>query len=288
MKKLVLAASAIAILLGFSSCNQGGTKSSNSSIDTLSAALGFLQGGMMSQNIMIGEMQGVKMDKEQFLKGFKENFGDTAKFSYLAGAITAVQMSGELLKEGVDKKLFLNYYEQSLLKDPNTSDSVLMSKMPIPLTMEEARSFTDNYYRMKMIRENEEKFGKNKKEGEEAIAKFLKEEGVQKTETGIAYKYLEKGNGKSPKLEDMVNATYKGTLIDGTKFDESETGVDFLTSEVIPGWKELLQLMKEGDRIRAYIPYEMAYGENGAGEKIPPFSTLVFEIKLNKVMPAKK
>jgi FKBP-type peptidyl-prolyl cis-trans isomerase FklB len=110
-----------------------------------------------------------------------------------------------------------------------------------------------------------------------------KREGVVITNTGLQYEILESGQGNSPGSEDRVTVHYTGTLLDGNKFDSSRDRgqpATFPVNGVIAGWTEALQLMKEGDRWIIYIPYELAYGERGAGEVIPPFATLVFDVEL--------
>jgi FKBP-type peptidyl-prolyl cis-trans isomerase len=121
-------------------------------------------------------------------------------------------------------------------------------------------------------------------------AQFLednkKSEGVQSTKSGLQYKVISAGKGtKSPLATDKVTVHYTGRLIDGTVFDSS-TGRDPITFEVggvIAGWTEALQLMKEGDKWMIYLPYDIAYGERGAGDQIPPYATLIFEVELIKV-----
>lgn len=130
---------------------------------------------------------------------------------------------------------------------------------------------------------------KNRKASEEGIA-FLEQnktkEGVQVTSSGLQYKVLTPGTGKSPSKDGNVTVHYIGKLTDGTVFDSSvERGepATFGVSDVIPGWTEALQLMKEGDKWILFIPYGLAYGERGYPPQIPPFSTLIFEVELIKV-----
>jgi FKBP-type peptidyl-prolyl cis-trans isomerase FkpA len=119
---------------------------------------------------------------------------------------------------------------------------------------------------------------------------FLKENaskpGVKTTSSGLQYLVLEEGKGKSPKATDTVLVHYKGNLLDGTEFDSSykrNEPISFPLNGVIPGWTEGVQLMKEGGKIRLFIPSNLAYGSRGAGGIIPPDSTLVFDIELLKV-----
>ena len=125
-----------------------------------------------------------------------------------------------------------------------------------------------------------------KAEGEQFLAENAKKEGVITLPSGLQYKVLVSGNGASPKASDSVECHYEGRLISGTVFDSSyqrgETAT-FGVTQVIAGWVEALQLMKEGDKWQLYIPYNLAYGERGAGAQIPPFATLIFDVELIKV-----
>jgi FKBP-type peptidyl-prolyl cis-trans isomerase len=124
----------------------------------------------------------------------------------------------------------------------------------------------------------------------EAGQAFLKQNatqpGVKTTASGLQYLVLTEGHGKSPKATDTVLVHYKGNLLDGTEFDSSykrNEPISFPLNGVIPGWTEGVQLMKEGGKVRLFIPSNLAYGSRGAGGVIPPDSTLVFDIELLKV-----
>ena len=133
----------------------------------------------------------------------------------------------------------------------------------------------------------EEAYAQNKTAGEAFLAEHAKKEGVNVLPSGLQYQVLTEGNGKKPSATDRVQCHYEGTLIDGTIFDSSikrgEPAV-FGVNQVIRGWVEALQLMQEGAKWRLYIPYDMAYGEHGAGEMIPPYSALIFDVELIKVL----
>lgn len=114
-----------------------------------------------------------------------------------------------------------------------------------------------------------------------------KREGVITTKSGLQYEVLTEGTGKSPKATDKVRCHYEGRLTDGSVFDSSyQRGepADFGLNQVIPGWTEGVQLMKEGAKYRFHIPYLLGYGERGAGASIPPYATLVFDVELIKVL----
>jgi len=124
---------------------------------------------------------------------------------------------------------------------------------------------------------------KNLVEGEKFLTENKTKEGVKTTASGLQYKIIEEGKGPSPKEGDTVTVNYRGTLIDGTQFDSSyDRGqpATFPLTGVIPGWTEALQMMKKGSKWELYIPPDLAYGERGAGNRIPPNSTLIFEVEL--------
>ena len=119
--------------------------------------------------------------------------------------------------------------------------------------------------------------------GEEFLAANEKRPGVVKTPSGLQYEVIRMGTGDRPKAEDNVTVHYHGTLTDGTVFDSSvERGepASFGLNQVIPGWTEGVQLMNPGSKYKFYIPYQLAYGEQGAGGIIKPYSTLIFEVEL--------
>lgn len=131
-----------------------------------------------------------------------------------------------------------------------------------------------------------EKYKGAKSEGEKYLSENAKKEGVTTLPSGLQYQVLKEGNGKSPKATDKVVCHYEGMLIDGTMFDSSiQRGepATFPLNGVIAGWTEGLQLMKEGAKYRFFIPYQLGYGERGAGASIPPFATLVFDVELIEV-----
>ena len=284
MKKSILSLLAVvAMVCAFASCNKTAQKSDTNNelsamTDSVAMIQGYMTGQQLGQQFMMMAMQGMPVDTVEFLKGFKKGIADTTKFSYYAGQIQGVQTAMGLAKEGIDTKIFAEYLEYALKGDT--------TKMT--MDQEAAYNYIQNYYSKKQEIENKEKYGKNIDEGKKAIEDFAKQDGVITTKSGLAYRYTTKGTGKSPVDGDKVKVTYRGTLIDGTEFDKSEEPIEFGVNQVIPGWTELLKLMKEGDQVTAYIPYDLAYGANGSGSSIEPFSTLIFDVTLLKVIPAEK
>ena len=126
----------------------------------------------------------------------------------------------------------------------------------------------------------------NLEKGRDFLADNGKKDGVTTLSSGLQYKELTAGEGKSPSATDSVTVHYRGTLIDGTEFDSSfkrNKPATFQLNRVIKGWTEALQLMQEGDKWELYIPSELAYGSRPAGSQIPVNSTLIFEVELISV-----
>ena len=153
----------------------------------------------------------------------------------------------------------------------------------------EAQQIVEDFFRKqeeKQRAEAAEKYKGAKSEGEKYLSENAKKEGVVTLPSGLQYQVLKEGNGKSPKATDKVVCHYEGMLIDGTMFDSSVLRGEpatFPLNGVIAGWTEGLQLMKEGAKYRFFIPYQLGYGERGAGASIPPFATLVFDVELIEV-----
>ncbi len=160
------------------------------------------------------------------------------------------------------------------------------------LTEVEAKQVLNEFQtqlRTKMEAKQKTDGDKNAKEGETFLAANAKKDGVKSTASGLQYKVLKSGTGKTPKASDTVKVHYHGTLVDGSVFDSSvQRGepATFAVNQVIPGWTEVLQLMKEGDKWQVYIPSKLAYGERGPSPKIGPNSTLIFDVELLSIEKA--
>jgi len=127
--------------------------------------------------------------------------------------------------------------------------------------------------------------------GEEFLAANASKPGVVQTASGLQYKVVRAGTGRTPQPTDTVKVHYHGTLIDGTVFDSSvDRGqpMKFPVGAVVSGWGEALQLMKEGDKWQLFLPAKLAYGEKGAGDQIAPNSTLVFDVELLEIESARE
>lgn len=148
-----------------------------------------------------------------------------------------------------------------------------------------ANEFFRNYITKAQAVETEAKKG----EGEKFLAENKTKAGVMTTASGLQYMILKDAQGPKPKATDSVKVHYKGTLVDGTQFDSSyDRGepITFPLNQVIPGWTEGVQLMSVGSKYKLFVPYNLGYGERGAGGSIPGFAALIFEVELIDIKPA--
>lgn len=154
----------------------------------------------------------------------------------------------------------------------------------------EAQTIVQDFFREQEEKINAERAEKGKaakEAGEKYLADNAKKDGVVTLPSGLQYIVLRDGDGKKPKATDRVRCHYEGFLIDGTVFDSSvQRGepATFGLQQVIAGWTEGLQLMREGAKYRFFIPYMLGYGASGAGASIPPYSALIFDVELIKVV----
>lgn len=187
-----------------------------------------------------------------------------------------------------------NNFRSSGIKTLNVQDfadgvAAVFEGVQPKMTYDEAKLEIKNFFEA-MEAEHQAAAAKMGEVNEAAGKKFLEENGkrveVNVTPSGLQYEVLQEGTGKRPVASDSVTVHYTGKLIDGTVFDSSvERGMPatFGVTQVIPGWVEALQLMKEGAKWRLFIPSQLAYGPQGAGNIIGPNSTLIFDVELIKV-----
>jgi FKBP-type peptidyl-prolyl cis-trans isomerase FklB len=172
------------------------------------------------------------------------------------------------------------------IKDTLTGKDTLMTQQE----MQETLRAWQTEMRNKRMEQQKVQGDKNKKEGETFLAENAKKPGVTVLPSGLQYKVLASGTGKTPTSNDVVKAHYKGTLTDGTEFDSSYTrGQPFTTpvTRVIPGWTEALLKMKVGDKWLLFVPPNLGYGERGSPPKIGPNAVLMFEMELLGIEDAK-
>ncbi len=225
-----------------------------------------MNGSLVSGLLIVGLCAGSALAQEKpDLKDARQ------RASYAIGADIATNLKGQDLD--LDAKALAAGLVDAFAGKPALSDSELRQALEAFRTELAA----------KMEARDKVAAEKNVKEGDEFLAKNGKLEGVKTTASGLQYKVVKSGTGKTPKATDTVKVHYHGTLIDGTVFDSSvERGepVSFQVEGVIPGWVEALQLMKEGDKWKLFIPAKLAYGNRSPGGKIGPGSTLLFDVEL--------
>lgn len=198
------------------------------------------------------------------------------KLSYALGIGIGSQLAGMGAKE-----LNIDDFAQAI-KD-------VISGSELKVDNAEAQTLVQNFFQEQEAKQQAAaaEAGKAAKDaGEAFLAENGKKEGVVTLPSGLQYQVLKEGNGKKPSATDQVVCHYEGTLIDGTVFDSSyqrNQPATFGLNQVIAGWTEGVQLMQEGAKYRFFIPYNLAYGERGAGAQIPPFAALVFDVELIEV-----
>lgn len=198
------------------------------------------------------------------------------KLSYALGIGIGSQLAGMGAKE-----LNIDDFAQAI-KD-------VISGSELKVDNAEAQTLVQNFFQEQEAKQQAAaaEAGKAAKAaGETFLAENGKKDGVVTLPSGLQYQVLKEGDGKKPSAADQVVCHYEGTLIDGTVFDSSyqrNQPATFGLNQVIAGWTEGVQLMQEGAKYRFFIPYNLAYGERGAGAQIPPFAALVFDVELIEV-----
>ena len=223
-----------------------------------------------------------------FVRGFMEAVkvsDDPKQKAYMVGMNIAQQVNERMLP-GIKKEfegtpdsiitsLFYRGFADALLKD----------------TTHFTQSAAESYFTMKQkadkaIRE-EKLYGANRDAGRKFLEDNAKQPDVVTLPSGLQYKVLVKGEGEVPQSSDKVRVHYEGRLLDGTVFDSSykrEEPSEFTPTQVIRGWTEALTMMPVGSKWQLYIPYELAYGERGAGADIKPYSMLIFDVELLEIV----
>lgn len=196
---------------------------------------------------------------------------DLEKFSYAIG----IQIGAGFKRDGIE-------VDTKVMSE--AINDVLSGKQP-QMSIDEMRATMDAA-QQKLLAERAAKGEKAKAAGEAFLAANKKKKDVKTTKSGLQYKVITMGKGAQPTADSSVTAHYEGKLVDGRVFDSSylrKEPATFQVQQVIPGWKEVLPMMHEGDKWEVFIPASLAYGERGQGAAIGPNETLIFQIELLKV-----
>ncbi len=219
--------------------------------------------------VFLGIFSLLSMSCKEKKSAFNADAGyDAAETSYAFGVAIGSSLKGTGLE--IDAEAFKKGLSETLAGKNSISPED--ADMAIQMAMYKAMTIQGEKFRA---------------EGEAFLTKNAKKKGVKITDSGLQYEVLTEGTGPRPAETDVVRVDYEGTLLDGTVFDSSfERGepVEFPLNHVIPGWTEGLQLMAVGSTYKFFIPPELAYGERGAGDFIPPEATLIFKVVLHDIV----
>lgn len=290
MKKLLIACGVALMMSAMTGC---GSKSSGESTplgDSLATTLGTLQGGGFNEYYNgLSADEKAKISKESILKGLKQSlFADTTDQGYQIGVNLGMQFLSQITQVErmsdirIDRQKVYDAF-QTALKQDSVADMQGL-QLELQRLYGQVRQQMEEFQK----KQAEAAAADNKKAGEEYLNKVKTEKDVKATQSGLLYKATKTGEGATIAETDTVMLIYTGTLPDGTEFDSSKgQPVQMMPNSVIPGFKEGLMLMNKGSKYTLYIPGELAYGENGAGGKIGPMQTLIFDVEVVDVKPAK-
>ncbi|MCM1311807.1 MAG: FKBP-type peptidyl-prolyl cis-trans isomerase [Bacteroides sp.] len=286
MKKLgILAAAAIAAA-SFTACQHELKADLNGEVDSIAYDLGVAQAQSLKQ-YMTMQLGVDSAYIDEFIKGMQEGAVseeiDKKKQAYMKGLEVGNQVQN--MAKGLTKDVYADDTTKNVNVKNLLAGLVAGMKGNAEKTSEEAYTSFNTKLQAIHDKNNEAKYGDNKKKGEEYLAANKKKDGVKTTESGLQYKVLTEGTGVLPNDSSVISVKYEGKLIDGTVFDSTEKNggkpfeVNMKYPRVIQGWVEALKLMPAGSKWEVCIPYNLAYGTQDMGQ-IKPFSTLVFTIEV--------
>ena len=286
MKKLSIIVVMVITALMSSCTAQGQYGNLKSDIDTLSYAIGFSRVEGLSDYLLSQGVDSTLM--VDFLKGFDEGMNNVDDNKFTArrvGMQVAYMVNGWI--PGLNESIFGSDSTLTINRDIMIKGFLdAVAKKSELMDLVKAQAYSNE--KMKEIKERviEKNYGENRITNEQFMAENKTKEGVETTESGLQYKVITMGKGEKPSENSEVKVNYRGTLIDGTEFDSSYSRNEpttFRVGQVIEGWKEALQLMPVGSKWVLYIPQELAYGSREAGDKIKPYSALIFEVELLEI-----
>lgn len=285
MKKLTFAAVAAVSAAMLVSCGNSTPKANlKSEIDTVSYAMGVMQGQSLKEYMT----RGMGIDTayvDEFIKGLNVgvNAGDDKKKSaYYAGVQIGQQISNQMVK-AINHDLFGDDSTKSVsMKNLMAALICGVKGEKTIMTAEQAQMVWQAKSQAIKAKSMEQQYGKNKEAGAKFIAEYAKKAGVKKLDGGVLYRVIKEGKGEMPKDTSLVRVHYEGKTVDGKVFDSSyerKEPVQLRANQVIPGWTTALTHMPVGSTWEVVIPYDKAYGDRETPQ-IKPFSTLIFKIEL--------
>ena len=300
MKKVLFCALVAATAL-FSACGGGKQQSTptgnlKDEVDSLSYAVGLAQSPApekIKDYLMQTGSDSAFVD--EFFKGMKEGLKTTdnkKELAYQLGVQVGIrfktqtfpQLEGQVFAGDSTKHLSAKNFLAGMIDGKNNVSALVVGKDT--LRREHAGMYAQQKMQMMARKANEKVYAAAKKKNEDFIAKIAKTAGVKALPGGVYYKEIKAGNGATPKATQVCEVSYEGRLIDGKVFDSSQNKtVKFPANQVVKGWTIALTNMKVGSEWEVYIPWNLAYGDQEQGP-IPPYSALVFKIKLVSVSDA--
>lgn len=275
------------MILGSCQKNAGPSASLKSDLDTLSYELGMAN----SQGLKMYLANALGVDTaymSEFYKGLVQsaNAGDDKKKAAYFAGIQIGQQLGTQMYSNINYQLFGEDSTQHISMKNFLSGFIAGTEgKNLKLNMDSVKKNVQQHFEGYRNKQLEKLYGANKEAGEKFLAENAKKVGVKTTASGLQYKVLKEGNGPIPADTDVVHVIYEGRLIDGTIFDSSKKSAEGKPTEihlnqVVKGWTEALTMMPTGSEWEIYLPYQLAYGERETGDKIKPFSALIFKINL--------
>ena len=250
-------------------------------IDSINIAYAVMQGSNLAYNLN-------DTNRAEFIKNFhkgRDITKSTERFEYLG--LTMASGGFQMFKEkGLLNDSTITLRPEIMVVGINAGALGVTTQF----TADGAREYLRNVVDKRRAIRNEKLYGEWKKQNEEFLAKKAQDPKVKSTGSGLLYEVLKQGRGAKPTADQTVKVHYHGTLIDGKVFDSSverKEPVEFALNQVIRGWTEGLQLMPVGSKYRFYIPQQLAYGDQQAGESIKPYSTLIFDVELLSIEKGK-
>lgn len=274
----------------FSSCGNSSAPKADlkTDVDSMSYAIGYVQSQYMRQAIEQGQVIDTTY-MDEFVKGVNEgvNAGDDKKkAAYIIGLQVGQQISGQLLK-GINNEVYGGDSTKTIsLKNLLAGFITGVTGKKGIMTPETANMVAQTKMQEIKTKTMAKQYGANKATGERFLAANKKKPGVVTLPSGLQYKVIKEGKGAIPTDTTQVKVQYEGRTIDGQVFESSyknDGPITMTPKQMIPGWTEALTHMPEGSVWEVYIPQNLAYGERQAGDKIKPFSALIFKIELVKV-----